>query len=400
MFTQQATSPIKVLAYLEQCQYQVIPTSTCADVAALFDHHSVPARPVDAVLFYYNKNNADHVALLTLMQKTHANIPIILITAVTTAKDVTDLLRQQVTAVFRDSLEDGHETCKHGHGENEESDLQALHQCIQRHVRYARTFSDNASMRQMLEQDQQAGHLVQEKLLPPVSTTIDGLVIERFMQSSLYLSGDTVDYFPLANGCMMFYLADVAGHGSSSALLAVLVKTLTQNTLQQYPNIGLHKNELGALVSKLNKNIAELKISQHVTMFMGIISANKNTLHYVVCGHYPMPIIQQHGSTQFLSGCGDGLPLGLVDDAEFILHSIDLADEFNLLVCSDGVLEVLDTAFDTDQESLFLSKIQQHGCHIDGVQQGFNIQAGQNVADDIAVLSIRYTGTGAGYDHS
>ena len=48
---------------------------------------------------------------------------------------------------------------------------------------------------------------------------------------SLYLSGDFVDYFRVDERRVAFYLADVSGHGASSAFVTVLLKFMTTRLL-------------------------------------------------------------------------------------------------------------------------------------------------------------------------
>ena len=43
--------------------------------------------------------------------------------------------------------------------------------------------------------------------------------VETFFQPSAYLSGDWFDYWKISDKEVMFYLADVSGHGVTSSLL-------------------------------------------------------------------------------------------------------------------------------------------------------------------------------------
>ena len=71
----------------------------------------------------------------------------------------------------------------------------------------------------LLELDQIAGSQIQNSLLPPTPLQKDKYEIAYRISPSLYLSGDFVGYNILYDRYLVFYVADVSGHGSSSAFL-------------------------------------------------------------------------------------------------------------------------------------------------------------------------------------
>lgn len=62
--------------------------------------------------------------------------------------------------------------------------------------------------------------------MPPEKCSVNGLSMRRYMKSSLYLSGDFIDHIRLDDDRVLFYLADVSGHGASSAFCRCCSKTL------------------------------------------------------------------------------------------------------------------------------------------------------------------------------
>ena len=77
-----------------------------------------------------------------------------------------------------------------------------------------------------LQQDQQAGKHVQQLLLPDTPKDIENYRFCHFILPSLYLSGDFVDYFLVGEDHAAFFVADVSGHGASSAFVTVFLKNL------------------------------------------------------------------------------------------------------------------------------------------------------------------------------
>ena len=343
--------------------------------------------PIHLILFYYDSQIPTQTALLQDVLEKAEEIPLILVTNVTTAHDVTSLLRLGATAVFDLPLDS----------------QQELDMCVARHVRHAKLFFDNLRYRRQLEQanhqlneslaelerDQQAGRLMQQRLMPPEQTQLDGLLINRHTQSSLYLSGDFVDHMSLPDGRVLFYLADVSGHGASSAILTVLLKSLTRSIVADNPFEANMPIAIDDMMERLNEEILEFDVDKHLTMFIGLISADRRRLNYCVGGHYPMPVICQGDQLDYLPGLGSGFPLGLFEGAEYDLFRYELEEQFTLMLCSDGVLEVLPNANDVDQQAMFLDVLREQGCHIPGLISGLQLDHSQQVPDDIAVLSIK-----------
>ncbi len=83
-----------------------------------------------------------------------------------------------------------------------------------------------------LRADQRAGRKVQLRMLPEHDQVMIGLHVDHMIKPSLYLSGDFLDYFRISEDKVLVYIADVSGHGASSAFVTVLLKNLT-NRLQR-----------------------------------------------------------------------------------------------------------------------------------------------------------------------
>jgi sigma-B regulation protein RsbU (phosphoserine phosphatase) len=381
LITDESPISAKMSAHYEQLYYQVLVAEDPVLAMPLLHKHAV-----HLILFFYDPNMPQQTTLLKDMLETFEEIPLIVVTKVVTALDVTDLLAMGITSVFSLPLDR----------------QQSLDNCVARHIRHAKLFFANRLYRQQLEQtnrrlndslaelerDQQAGRSMQQRLMPPEQTQRNGLTIQRHMQSSLYLSGDFVDHTSLADGSVLFYLADVSGHGASSAMLTILLKSLTRGILADQQLEQDQSATIAGIMSRLNEEIMDFDVDKHVTMFMGLISADRSTLTYCVGGHYPMPVLYQQQQLNYLEGLGSSFPLGLFAEAEYQSLQQSLTDDFALLLCSDGVLEVMPNNQQEDQEAVLLDLLRNNGCNIDGLVSGLQLDKRQQLPDDIAVLSI------------
>jgi sigma-B regulation protein RsbU (phosphoserine phosphatase) len=192
-----------------------------------------------------------------------------------------------------------------------------------------------------LKADQNAGLKVQMKMLPDHEKTIDNIFFDHLIQPSLYLSGDFLDYFKLDDNRVLFYLADVSGHGASSAFATVLLKNLTNRLVR---NLNRHSSDdisyPDKYLHRVNKELLETQLGKHLTMFVGIIENDTRKLTYSVAAHFPMPILATEEETVYLTG--QGMPIGLFEEPQFQVYEQVLPEKFRLFLFSDGILEVIE----------------------------------------------------------
>ncbi|GGO81138.1 hypothetical protein GCM10011348_19500 [Marinobacterium nitratireducens] len=191
-----------------------------------------------------------------------------------------------------------------------------------------------------LRSDQLAAQQVQQNLLPPLSQTVGDIRFDYELTPSLVLSGDFVDVAPLDNNLTLFYLADVSGHGASSALVTVLLKNMTSRVQRAHrENVELADLSPAAALHLLNRELLDTGLGKHFTIFAGVLDARTSRLKYAVGGHHPMPLLRQGGEVVFLEG--RGMPVGLFDEPFFDEQDVELAPDFSLTLFSDGVFEVM-----------------------------------------------------------
>ncbi|WP_210397693.1 PP2C family protein-serine/threonine phosphatase [Motiliproteus sediminis] len=265
---------------------------------------------------------------------------------------------------------------------------------LARHLRRAELVAESETLRAELEQslallkeDQQAGRHVQRKMLPPQEAVINDYRFEYRIKPSLFLSGDFIDFFRISESLSMFYLADISGHGASSAFVTVLLKNMTNRLLRNY-NRGSSFHILSPtdVLWRINKELLDTGLGKHLTIFVGLLDRIENTLQYGVGGHYPMPILQQNGKAEFLAGTG--MPVGLFDDAEFDGRIVELENEFSLTLFSDGILEVMDQPDLKAKEQALLDAAARGYRDLNELAVALGVDQVVDAPDDIAALSV------------
>lgn len=223
----------------------------------------------------------------------------------------------------------------------------ALARAVETNLERSRLLRANQQIRLELElhseqirEDEESGRKVQARLFPPHDWPWGGYRFQHRVIPSLALSGDFVDYFAINDQCAGFYCVDVSGHGVSSALVTVLVKSLVSKYRERHAE---HRDALilepGRLLHQLNKDLLHEELGKHLTMFYGVIEQETNLLNYASGGHYPPALIFSPEGVRALEA--NGMAVGLFPFAGFESERIELPEAFRLVICTDGALETV-----------------------------------------------------------
>ncbi len=247
----------------------------------------------------------------------------------------------------------------------------------------------NTELRRNLEElrnDQLAGRQAQLRMLPE-PLQVQGIECSHRLVPSLLLSGDFLDYFLLPDKRLVFYLADVSGHGASSAFVTVLLKNLTyrlRRNLKRGSSDDLLYPDL--VLERINSELMASELDKHLTMFYGVIDPASMKLQYSVGGHFPMPVLLQQGQARYLEG--RGMPVGLFREAKYETHEYQLQQDFQLLLFSDGILEIIPQPSLQEKEASLLDMVRISAGDLGHLAALLQLDALPEVPDDIAMMAI------------
>lgn len=280
-------------------------------------------------------------------------------------------------------------------------DLEVLEHSVRRALEKAALRLENSRYREKLEatnlelqasldllqEDHSAGRQMQLNMLPQTPWQTDDLQFAHQIIPSLYLSGDFVDYFRLDQHRVAFYLADVSGHGASSAFITVLLKFMTPRLLYESRRDGLLPIfKPSDVLAHINRGLINCKLGKHVTMLGGVIDQQSNQLTYSIGGHLPLPVLYSQGKARYLEG--KGLPVGLFENAVHEDYVLDLPDSFSLTMLSDGIFDLLPEASLKEKEASLPGLISSAGGTLDGMRKAFGLENIEDMPDDIALLVL------------
>jgi sigma-B regulation protein RsbU (phosphoserine phosphatase) len=238
-----------------------------------------------------------------------------------------------------------------------------------------------------LQEDEEAGRKIQFQLLPEDKRCFGGYTFRRRLYPSVYLSGDFVDYFPIDDRHVGFYMADVSGHGAASAFVTVMLRTL----IIQYRDALWQTNDDTVLhpqqtLLRLNRDLCRQSLDKHLTLFYGVIDMEQNTMLCSNGGQFPYPLHYDGCEVRTLE-C-PGRPLGLFEDAEFRVWQHELLQECVLVLVSDGILELMPEDTMLKRYSALLAGTQGMDMVLDEMTAGLDVLADKHLPDDIAFLVI------------
>lgn len=168
------------------------------------------------------------------------------------------------------------------------------------------------------------------------------------LRPSGHVGGDLVGSFVIDADRVAVYSVDVSGHGVASAMMtARLAGLLSGGSPDQ--NIALRSSADGGkeawppaeVAARLNRMmLQELQVEQYFTLAYAEIDLRTGATRLVQAGH-PHPLILRKSGEIEPIGQG-GLPIGLIEEAQYTEISFTLSRGDRLFLVSDGVTECPD----------------------------------------------------------
>jgi len=183
---------------------------------------------------------------------------------------------------------------------------------------------------------------VQQKLMPQSDPQIDGFDIAGRSIWCDETGGDYYDFlYPAVNGkeriCVV--VGDVTDHGISSALLMTTARAFLRERVHSPPS------ECAAIISDVNKRLVSdvEELNLFMTMFYGEIEIKERVIRWVKAGHEPAILYTpQDDSHELLAG--EGLPLGVMEDAVYKEFQKQINPGQIILIGTDGIKEAVNAS--------------------------------------------------------
>jgi len=235
----------------------------------------------------------------------------------------------------------------------------------------------------------------------PARARFDRVQFDWVFEASSYVGGDMFDYFRVDERHVCFYVIDVSGHGVSAAMLAFSAHhQLLSSKADIAEALAQHAGDIcrvaEMMTARLNLHFMQMKeTSLYLTMVYGLLDITSGKVALVQAGH-PAPLhITAAGAT--LSIGDGGFPIGILQEASYQSHLIQLLPGSRLFVYSDGITDC------TNPEGAFFSQkaledvllgqrtqpLEAAGAELRRALHAWK-GAAQAYNDDVTLLSLAY----------
>ncbi|HEY9126539.1 MAG TPA: SpoIIE family protein phosphatase [Acidobacteriaceae bacterium] len=197
-----------------------------------------------------------------------------------------------------------------------------------------------------VQQDLDAARRIQRSLLPQEMPSIEGFSIGVRSQTCYEVGGDYVDIIQLPEDGLLMAVADVAGKGLASAIMA----TSFRSAFRAMAGTGVPLDMLATAMNQHHYWEGEEARRRYVTAIFLCLDAKKGKLEIVNAGHNPGFVITPDGTAHQIEAAGT--PLGLMPGMSYESERIDFPKGSRLLFYTDGLTEVFKEEEEFGQDRL------------------------------------------------
>ena len=199
--------------------------------------------------------------------------------------------------------------------------------------------SHEAQERRKLEDEMSSAREIQESLLPATLPKHDGFDIAARYEACLAVGGDYYDFLQLGPSKLLFVIADVQGHGVSSAMIMSNLQATLRNVLH-----GPQGQSPATIVAALNDALLESTRGERlVTLFLSTLDFSTREFVYVNAGHVE-PLLFRRGESVLRSLGEGGMVLGVFPGGQYDQGSVSLKTGDVLVAMTDGITEAMNSA--------------------------------------------------------
>jgi sigma-B regulation protein RsbU (phosphoserine phosphatase) len=207
------------------------------------------------------------------------------------------------------------------------------------------TLEEISNLYDALDRDLCEARKMQQLLVRDRHRDFGAASVSLLLKPSGHVGGDLVGFFRAGANKVAVYAIDVSGHGIASALLtARLASYLSDGAPEQ--NIALVRDPDGHYVARPPREVAmllntlmldEMKSDLYFTLILGYVDLATGIVDIAQCGHPNPAVIRVDGQIDYMGQ--NGLPIGLVEDADYTQWRLALDPGDRLLLYSDGFTE-------------------------------------------------------------
>jgi serine phosphatase RsbU (regulator of sigma subunit) len=264
---------------------------------------------------------------------------------------------------------------------------------------YTRELARTTAEKESIESELRLARQLQSEMLPksfPPLPNAGRVVMYAQMEPAREVGGDYYDFFFVDDAHLGVVVADVSGKGVPAGLFMMRVRSMLRGS-------AVGNLSPADTLARINQLIApENPSAMFVTMFYFVCHMDSGHIAYCNAGHNP-PLQLRNGDAILVrtdSSKGKGLPVGVMEEAEYSDAFLQLSPNDVLVIYTDGVteasnvqgvlfgekklVETVAPLFSDPPEKICLQVLEEVRKH-----QGESSQS-----DDITILAFRRTQSG------
>lgn len=239
---------------------------------------------------------------------------------------------------------------------------------------------------------------IQRALLPRSMPTVRGMRVRAFSSTFDRAGGDYYDVLPVGappgadlkqHPRWLILIADVSGHGPSSAVIVAILSTLLRMR-------SVEGSSPARILEYLNGQLMTHTAGQvFVTAFLAMIDLDAHTLVYSNAGHNPPVMRMPDGAVTELEHSGD-IPLGILANWTYTERTLGIERDTVLWLYTDGVVETRSAEGEAFGEQRLHDAIQslegessRAVAELVGMLRAY--EAGRRPSDDQVIMLIEFT---------
>jgi phosphoserine phosphatase RsbU/P len=201
-------------------------------------------------------------------------------------------------------------------------------------IENARLYERVARSEARLERDLQRAQEIQMHLMPGTAPDIPGMEVALRFHPARELGGDLYDFLTYGKERQVLAVGDVSGKGAPAALYGAMAMGILRSLAPQ--NLSPPH-----LLKRLSQILLERKIEGHfITITYAIWEPRAKTLRLANAG-MPLPLLVRKGQARSIRV--EGIPLGLLEHAQYQDEVVKLESGDLFAMFSDGIVEAANT---------------------------------------------------------
>lgn len=252
-----------------------------------------------------------------------------------------------------------------------------------------------------IREDLKFAQKIQSYLMPRGFRQYESYILYGNHMQARYLGGDFYDIFQIDHERVVFYIADVSGHGVAASMMTVFLKQAVRGIINSFNKTSILQPS--AILEKLQIRFRDLQMDEsvYIGILIGILNVKRHNIVLANAGHNVEPVHIQSRKQAVTSYEIKGPPINSWEmDCSLLSYeekTISLGNGEQLILLTDGAAERRGSGYGNREvgdcdiiKAILQVKPQQEWKKKleDLIQDQFRRLERMQLEDDIALLTI------------